>query len=244
MSVMNASHFDTCVFESIDHFPPNIPNSTHSTQLYIFEDNAAVFQMINKGRRQNLRHVTRTHRVDVDYLFESEFGSLYFGKTRANNRSLGAYLEEGNVDCSFSRKPFSCSALAQAMSQVLTQADCVDQMWDQYSSQVWKSSCILGDIVALEQWSNHEFTCTRNKRDFAGMLSAMNAEGNFLQVESSSQISRVRKVFETIGPVDKELSKMHETEVHVISDSVLCLGKQEMNMPEIKFNIRWKEHLE
>ena len=64
------SHFDTCVFESIDHVPPNIPNSTHTTSLYIFEDNAAVFQMINKGRSQNLRHVTRMHRVDMDYLFE------------------------------------------------------------------------------------------------------------------------------------------------------------------------------
>ena len=55
--------------------------------------------------------------------------------------------------------------ISQAMSQVLTQDDCVDQIWDQYSSQVWKSICILGDIVALEQWSNHEFQCTRNKRE-------------------------------------------------------------------------------
>ena len=155
-------------------------------------------------------------------------------------------LKKGMLTAAFLANPSLAQLwhITQAMSQVLTQADCVDQMWDQYSSQVWKSSCILGDIVALEQWSNHEFTGTRNKRDFAGMLSAMNAEGNFLQVEYWSQISRVRKVFETIGPVDKELSKMHETEVHVISDSVLCLGKQEMNMPEIKFNIRWKEHLE
>ena len=43
------SHSDNCVFESIDHVPPNIPNSSHSTQLYLFEDNAAVIQMINKG---------------------------------------------------------------------------------------------------------------------------------------------------------------------------------------------------
>ena len=41
-----------------------------------------------------------------------------FGKTRANKRSLGAYLEEGNVDCSFSRKPSSCSALAHPPSNV------------------------------------------------------------------------------------------------------------------------------
>ena len=60
---------DNCVFECIDHVQPNIPNSSHSTQLYIIEDNAAMIQMINKGRSSNLRHVTRTHRVDLDCLF-------------------------------------------------------------------------------------------------------------------------------------------------------------------------------
>ena len=45
---------------SAQHFP------TNSTQFNIFEDNAAVIQMINKGRGPNLRHITRTHRVDLD----------------------------------------------------------------------------------------------------------------------------------------------------------------------------------
>ena len=47
-----------------------------------------------------------------------------------------------------------------------------------------------------------------------------------------------------MGPVDNELSKVHEADVHVFSDSVLCLGKQAMNMPEIGFTEIWKEHLE
>ena len=42
------SHSDKCEFESIDHFPPNIPNSSHSTQLHQFEDNVAVIRIINK----------------------------------------------------------------------------------------------------------------------------------------------------------------------------------------------------
>ena len=49
---------------------------------------------------------------------------------------------------------------------------------------------------------------------------------------------------ETITSIDKELSKMHEAEVHVFSDSVPCLGKSAMTTPEIKFTERWKEHLE
>ena len=76
------------------------------------------------------------------------------------------------------------------------------------------------------------------------MLHATFAEENFLQVESLCQISRNKKVRETHGPIENELSKVHETEVHVFSDSVVCLGKSAMNMPEIKFTERWKEHLE
>ena len=38
------------------------PNST-----YVFEDNAAVIQMISKGRSPNARHTTRTHRGRLDF---------------------------------------------------------------------------------------------------------------------------------------------------------------------------------
>ena len=34
------------------------------------EDNESVIKMIIKGRSPNLRHVGRTHRVDLDWLFE------------------------------------------------------------------------------------------------------------------------------------------------------------------------------
>ena len=47
------SRSDNCLFESIDYAPPNITNSSHSTQLCIFEDNAAVIQLIHKGRSPN-----------------------------------------------------------------------------------------------------------------------------------------------------------------------------------------------
>ena len=59
------SHSDTCVIESTDHVPPNMPNSSHSTELNLFEDNAAVVHMTNNGRSPNLRHV-----VDVKWLLE------------------------------------------------------------------------------------------------------------------------------------------------------------------------------
>ena len=76
------------------------------------------------------------------------------------------------TSAAFLAGPLSCIGLAkpQAMSQMMTQTECVDQMWDQYSSKVLKSGRILGDRVTLEQLSNHEFTCTQDKRDFLAML--------------------------------------------------------------------------
>ena len=63
------SQFDNCVFGSVDDVPPTISNSAHPTQLYMFKDNVAVIQMINKGRSPKIKHVTRTHRAQLDWLF-------------------------------------------------------------------------------------------------------------------------------------------------------------------------------
>ena len=38
--------------------------------LYIFEDNEAVIKMIIRGRSPTLRHVSRSHRVALDWLFD------------------------------------------------------------------------------------------------------------------------------------------------------------------------------
>ena len=38
--------------------------------LYIFEDNEAVIKMIIKGGSRTMRHVSRTHRVALDWLFD------------------------------------------------------------------------------------------------------------------------------------------------------------------------------
>ena len=47
---------------------------THSSQgesdLYIFENNEAVIKMIIEGRSPAMRHVLRTHRVALDWLFD------------------------------------------------------------------------------------------------------------------------------------------------------------------------------
>ena len=45
-------------------------SSRKEALLYIFEDNEAVIKMIIKGRGHTMRHVSRTHRVALDWLFD------------------------------------------------------------------------------------------------------------------------------------------------------------------------------
>ena len=268
--IPSRSHSDNCVFESIDHVPPNIPYSSHSTQLFIFEDRCGSDP--NDQQRTKSKPLARDENAKSRFgliVWENEFGSFHHKKTWEQTISWPISwqkecfttmqwhalltlwqlrsLYEANDVRNFSRKPFSCSALAlpQAMSQVMAHAECVDQMWDQYASKVLKSGCILDNRLSLEQWSNQKFTCTQDKRE----ISLQECPSPWMWMETSCrlipQILREKRVCETIGLFDSGLSKMHEAEVHVFLDAVFCVSeKQAMNKPEIKFNNGWNDFLE
>ena len=54
----------------IDHISSNTIHSGAGATLYTFEDHEAVIKMIIKGRSPTMRHVSRTHRVALDWLFD------------------------------------------------------------------------------------------------------------------------------------------------------------------------------
>ena len=58
------------VMENIDSVPSNVQSSRQEALLYVFEDNEAVIKMIIKVRSPTMRHVSRTHRVALDWLFD------------------------------------------------------------------------------------------------------------------------------------------------------------------------------
>ena len=58
------------VMENIDSVPSNVQSSCQEALLYVFEDNEAVIKMIIKGRSPTMRHVSRTHRVALDWLLD------------------------------------------------------------------------------------------------------------------------------------------------------------------------------
>ena len=54
----------------VDHVTTNANSSQGGSQFYFSEDNEAVIKMLIKGRSPTMRHVSRIHRVALDWLFD------------------------------------------------------------------------------------------------------------------------------------------------------------------------------
>ena len=66
--VKSRQKFDQLSYVNYGH--TNTHSSHNESELYIFEVNEAVIKMIIKGRSPTMRHVSRTHRVALDWLFD------------------------------------------------------------------------------------------------------------------------------------------------------------------------------
>ena len=67
---LRKSHKEIDVMKDIDAVPSNDQSAHQEALLYVFEDNEAVIKMIIKGRSPSMRHVSRTHRVALDWHFD------------------------------------------------------------------------------------------------------------------------------------------------------------------------------
>ena len=56
--------------DNVDSIPSNVDSSRQEALLYVFEDNEAVIKMVVVGRSPTMRHVSRTHRVALDWLLD------------------------------------------------------------------------------------------------------------------------------------------------------------------------------
>ena len=64
------SHNKIDAMKDIDSVLSNVQSARQEALLYVFEDNEAVIKKIMKGRSPTMRHVSRTHRVALDWLFD------------------------------------------------------------------------------------------------------------------------------------------------------------------------------
>ena len=98
---------------NIDHVPSSGNHSGSSAMLYVFEDNEAVIKMIIKGLSPTMRHVSRNHRVALDWLFDKiNLDSKFKNRYIDTNHQLADILTEGNFTRDNGTIFFICSTLA------------------------------------------------------------------------------------------------------------------------------------
>ena len=118
------------VLKNIDCVPSNVQFSHQEALLYVFEDNEAVIKMIIKGRSPTMRHVSRTHRVALDSLFDrinldSKIQIKYIDTRNqlADILTKGSFtLDEWNhLLCLFNISHFSSTVCSAAMAKRIQQ---------------------------------------------------------------------------------------------------------------------------
>ena len=91
------SHKKIDVTRDIDAVPSNVQSARQEALLYVFEDNEAVIKMIIKERSPTMRHVSRTHRVALDWLFDRiNLAPKIQIKTMDTKNQLADILTKGN----------------------------------------------------------------------------------------------------------------------------------------------------
>ena len=120
------SHNKIDAIKDIDSVPSNVQSARQEALLYVFEDNEAVIKMIMKGRSPTMRHVSRTHRVALDWLFDRINLDLKIQIKHVDTKNqLADILTKGNFTrdewnhllCLFNISHFSSMDNVKAMSK-------------------------------------------------------------------------------------------------------------------------------
>ena len=118
-------HKKIAVVKDIDAVPSNVQSARQEALLYVFEDNEAVIKMLIKGGSPTMRHVSRTHRVALDWLFDRiNLDSKIQIKYIDTKNQLADISTEGNFTrdewnhllCLFNISHFSSFASTAAMA--------------------------------------------------------------------------------------------------------------------------------
>ena len=110
--------------DNVDFIPSDVQSSHQEALLYVFEDNEAVIKTIIEGRSATMRHVSRTHRVALDWLLDrinldSKIQIKYIDNQLADILTMGNFTRDecNHRLCSFDISHFSSTACSEVMSK-------------------------------------------------------------------------------------------------------------------------------
>ena len=141
----------------------NVNSSHQEALLFVFEDNETVIKMIIKGRSPTMRHVSRTHRVALDWLFDRiNLHTKIQIKYIDTKNQVADILTKGNfirdewnhMLCFFNISHFSSTDCSEVMSK-RTQKDSGEERVTAISTESsWGPICRKGRqvIATLQFW--------------------------------------------------------------------------------------------
>ena len=150
------------VLNNIDSVPSNVQSSRQKVLLYVFEDNEAVIKMIIRDRSPTMRHVSRTHRVALDWLFDRiNLDSKIQIKYIDTKNQLADILTKGNFTRDewnhllslFNNSHFSSTICSAAMSKRVQQESGEEQVTAK-SRPVMNLTARMPSIVSSSTSSN------------------------------------------------------------------------------------------
>ena len=125
---------------NVDFISSNVNSSRQEALLYVFEDNEAVIKMIIKGRNPTMRHVSRTHRVALDWLFDRiNLNPKIQIKYIDTKNQLAGILTKGN----FTRDEWN--SLLHWRNRIIRWIN-----WKQYVKRNTKMYCTFGYLNKLK----------------------------------------------------------------------------------------------
>ena len=139
-------------FSGVDYVSSNVTSSRPGATLYIFENNGAVIKVIIKGRSPTMRHVSRTHRVALDWLCDRTNldSTIHIKYVDSKNQLADSPLMNGIILCLFNISKFSSASCPQTMMK-RTQARTREERSVGKSQPMmnWVSKTVPGSSTAL-----------------------------------------------------------------------------------------------
>ena len=99
--------------DNVDFISSDVNSSRQEALLYVFEDNEALIKIIIKGRSPTMRHVSRTHRVALDWLFNK----INFQLADILTKGHFTRDEWNHLLCLFNISLFSSQSCFEAMAK-------------------------------------------------------------------------------------------------------------------------------
>ena len=187
--------------DNVDFISTNVHSSCQEDLLSVFEDNEAVIKMIIKERSLTMRHVSRTHRVALDWLFDGiNLDSKIQIKYIDTKNQLADILTKGNFRrdewnhllCLFNISHISSTNCLEVMSK-RTQEDAGEERITAKSKPMMNlvSRCSLRDPNVLASTASESPVKTRYESEIP--LSSWNEQqprtGRLVMGASSSDCS-------------------------------------------------------